>query len=134
MQPDVPIRSHAGRRHWVRAALKALAIVAGLLDYVATLNRLAAQPEFYNALIDNCTTGIRVHMRNIQAAGPWDWRILANGTIDQMLYERGRLDDSRPFAELRAASWIDARARAADADPDFSRRIRAPSSDGATAP
>jgi hypothetical protein len=105
-----------------------------LLDYVATLNRLAAQPEFYNALIDNCTTGIRIHTRNIQAAGPWDWRILANGTIDEMLYERGRLDQSRSFTELRAASWINARARAADADPDFSRRIREPSGADASAP
>jgi hypothetical protein len=97
-----------------------------LLDYVATLNRLAEQPEFYNALVDNCTTGIRVHTERIGAANPWDWRILANGTIDQMLYERGRIDTSRPFDEVRAASSIDARARAADADPEFSRRIRTP--------
>jgi hypothetical protein len=97
-----------------------------LLDYVATLNRLAEQPEFYNALIDNCTTGIRVHARSIGAAQPFDYRILANGSIDEMLYERGRIDNSRPFAEVRAASAISARARAAGDDPDFSRRIREP--------
>ena len=97
-----------------------------LLDYVATINALAERPQWYNALLDNCTTGIRVHATNIGPAAPWDWRILANGTIDEMLYERGRLDDSRPFAELRRASWINARARAADADPEFSRRIREP--------
>jgi hypothetical protein len=105
-----------------------------LLDYVATLNRLAAKPEFYNALVDNCTTGIRVHAQRIGAAAPWDWRILANGTIDEMLYEHGRIDNSRPFAEVRAASAIDARARAADADPDFSRRIRQPDNPPSGAP
>ena len=97
-----------------------------LLDYVKTLNSLATQPVFYNALLDNCTTGIRVHANRVRAAAPWDWRILANGSIDQMLYERGRLDDSRPFDEVRAASLINSRARAADADPEFSRRIREP--------
>ena len=103
-----------------------------LLDYVATINALAERPAWYNALANNCTTGIRVHARNVAAAGAWDWRILANGTIDEMLYDRGRLDDTRPFTALRNASWINARALAADADPQFSRRIREP--DGAGTP
>ena len=97
-----------------------------LLDYVETLNHLAEQPEFYNALGDNCTPGIRVHARSIGAAQAFDYRILANGSIDEMLYERGRIDNSRLFADVRAASAISARARAAGNDPDFSRRIREP--------
>lgn len=95
-----------------------------LLDYVATINRLAEHPVFYNALLDNCTTGIRVHAQNIQSAQPWDYRILANGAIDSMLYERGRLDTSRSLAEVQAASHINGRARAAGDAADFSRRIR----------
>ncbi len=95
-----------------------------LLDYVATLNELAARPRFYNALIDNCTTGIRVHTQHIGVARPWDWRLLVNGHGDEMLYERGIISTSRPFAELKEASRIDARAKAADQAPDFSRRIR----------
>jgi len=47
-----------------------------------------------------------------------------NGYMDEMLYERGIIDTSRPFAEVKATSLIDARARAADKDPAFSRRIR----------
>jgi hypothetical protein len=97
---------------------------AMLLDYVATINRLAAQPAFYNALVDNCTTGIRVHAQNIHAASPFDYRILANGSIDAMLYERGRLDTSRSFADVQAAAHINDRARAAGDAEDFSRRIR----------
>jgi hypothetical protein len=95
-----------------------------LLDYVKTLNELAAHPRWYNALVDNCTTGIRVHTQHIGAARPWDWRLLVNGHVDELLYERGRIDTSMPFAELRERSNIVARARAADQSPDFSTRIR----------
>lgn len=77
-------------------------------------------------------SALRGFFREYELYGAWDWRFLANGTIDQMLYERGRLDDSRPFDALRTASWINARALAADADPQFSRRIREP--DGAGTP
>ena len=96
-----------------------------LLDYVREVNQLAEQPVWYNAATGNCTTSIRDHVQHIGAANPWDWRILANGRIDQLLYERGNIDTSLPFAELRARSDITAKAKAADADPDFSQRIRA---------
>jgi hypothetical protein len=95
-----------------------------LLDYVKTLNELAEQPRFYNALVDNCTTGIRVHVKHVGAARPWDWRLLVNGRGDELLYERDIIDTSRPFAELKAASLIVDRAKAADQAPDFSLRIR----------
>lgn len=95
-----------------------------LLAYVEHANRLAARPEFYNAAVDNCTTGIRLNVQHIGAADPWDYRILVNGLADQLLYERGRIDTSMPFAQLKAASLIVAKAKAADQEPDFSRRIR----------
>jgi hypothetical protein len=95
-----------------------------LLDYVATMNDLAAQPRWYNAAVDNCTTGIRVHVEHVGAARPWDWRILVNGYGDQMLYERGSINTDLPFDELRRQSNVVARARAAGDSPDFSARIR----------
>ena len=97
-----------------------------LMDYIATMNALIETPEFYNALLDNCTTSIRHHVTNVDPNPPRvDWRLLANGYGDQMLYERGKIDTRQPFAELRALSNIDARAKAADRDPDFSQKIRA---------
>lgn len=96
-----------------------------LLDYVESMNALAAEPAWYNAATHNCTTTIRTHVQRIGAAQPWDWRILVNGRADEMLYERGTVDTALPFAELRRRSLIDARAQAAAADPDFSARIRA---------
>ena len=95
-----------------------------LLDYVASINGLAAQPEFYNAATGNCTTTIRTHVYHIGAAMPWDWRIVANGYMDQMLYEHGVIDTSRPFVAVRQASLINPRAEPADHDPEFSARIR----------
>ncbi len=95
-----------------------------LLDYVRAMNALATKPKFYNAGTDNCTTNILVHAQQIGVMVPLDYRIVLNGYIDRMLYERGVLDTSRPFDALKAGSSIDARARAADRDPAFSIRIR----------
>ncbi|MFH0351375.1 MAG: DUF4105 domain-containing protein [Chromatiales bacterium] len=95
-----------------------------LVAYLENANRLAAHPEFYNAALDNCTTGIRLNVQHIGAAQPWDYRILVNGLGDQLLYERGNIDTSMPFEQLKAASLIVDKAKAADQAPDFSQRIR----------
>jgi hypothetical protein len=95
-----------------------------LLDYVDSFNALVERPAFYNALTDNCTTTIRTHVKHIGAAMPWDWRLLANGYLDEMLYERAVVATGRPFAALKADALVNARAREADQDPEFSRRIR----------
>jgi hypothetical protein len=97
---------------------------AVLLDYLTTLNELAAEPRFYNALVDNCTTGIRMHVKHVGVARPWDWRFLVNGHGDELLYERGVIDTSLPFAELKKESLVVARAKTADQAADFSQRIR----------
>jgi hypothetical protein len=96
-----------------------------LLDYLDTIDRLVDHPAFYDALTENCTTSIRRHVKHVDpGAPPFDWRLLANGFGDELLYEHGRIDTSLPFEQLRAASRIDEKARAADQDPDFSARIR----------
>jgi hypothetical protein len=95
-----------------------------LLEYVAVMNRLATTPAFYNAATGNCTTTIRTNLDHIGAAIPFDWRLLVNGYLNEFLYEKNVVDTSRPLAEWKAASAIDDRAKAADQDPDFSRRIR----------
>jgi len=55
---------------------------------------------------------------------PWDWRILLNGKLDELAYERGLLDRSLPFAELKSRSHINQVAEANNDAPDFSVRIR----------
>jgi hypothetical protein len=95
-----------------------------LLRYLDEVDRLAAKPRWYNALTHNCTTEIRWNMQAIGMRNPFDWRILANGHLDELMYERGSVDTSLPFAELRARSDVTQRAKDADDAPDFSRRIR----------
>jgi hypothetical protein len=99
---------------------------AMLLDYLKEVNRLDTRPEWYNALTHNCTTTIRHHAQDVGAGRAFDWRILANGHIDELGYERGQIDTSLPFPELRRRSDITARAKAAypGGQPGFSRIIR----------
>jgi hypothetical protein len=94
------------------------------LDYVKTANELHEQPQWYNELLSNCTTNVRLHVKHIGYAQPWDWQILLNGFIAERAYELGEIDTSLPFPELRRLSYIDYRARNADDDPNFSILIR----------
>lgn len=98
-------------------------IRARFLEYLRRMNQLYARPEWYNAITSNCTTNIRTQ-HVVAKPAPWDWRILVNGKGDELLYERGVLDRSLPFAELKRRAHINTRAKAADNAPDFSERIR----------
>jgi hypothetical protein len=95
-----------------------------LVDYLREVNRLADHPQWYNALTQNCTTTIRGHAQHVGAGGRLDWRLLANGHLDELLYERGQIDTDLPLADLRARSNITEKAKAADDSPDFSAHIR----------
>jgi hypothetical protein len=94
-----------------------------LLDYLRRLNDLARRPEWYSALTHNCTTSIR-SQRAATDRAPWDWRMLANGYGDELLYERGTIATNLPLAELKQKAYLNERARAAGQSLDFSRQIR----------
>ena len=94
------------------------------LDYMQEVNHLKEHPEWYNALTGNCTTSIRQHTVPYNPDARLDWRLIANGYIDTMIYERGVLNQDLPFAELKKQSLINQKAQAADKAPDFSQRIR----------
>ncbi len=94
------------------------------LDYLKHINRLKQQAEWYNALTDNCTSNIRGHTRPYAPESVWSWKLILNGYVDELAYANGTLDQSLPFAELKARSHINARGQAADQDPEFSKRIR----------
>lgn len=96
-----------------------------LLEYVDTIDRLAREPAWYNALSANCTTTIRLHVSALGLARRLNWRLFANKHSDELLYLRGALDTTLPFEELRRRSDITDAAIAAGDAPDFSRRIRA---------
>jgi hypothetical protein len=94
------------------------------LDYVRAINELHERPQFYDTLATNCTTAVFFHTRVNPGHLPFSWKVLLSGHAAEYAYERGRLDASLPFEELRRRSRINAAAVAADQAPDFSRRIR----------
>lgn len=95
------------------------------LDYLRTVNSLKDHPEWYNALTDNCTTSTNVLAAPYNPDGRIEWRIIANGFMDEMLYESKAIDTALPFPELKKMSLINGRAKKHDKLPDFSQRIRA---------
>ena len=94
------------------------------LDYIQTMNEMHKQARFYNTLTTNCTTTILMHTRMNPESPPISWKILLSGYVPDYLYELGRIDTTKPFAELEKFSHVNARAHAADKDPEFSQRIR----------
>jgi hypothetical protein len=96
-----------------------------LLIYLARINELADQPEFYHLLSNSCTINIVRYANAAGRAGRFDIRHLLNGLVDSYLYHSGRIDTTLPFDELRQRSHINEAANAADGAPDFSQRIRA---------
>src|SRR5215472_1733107 len=93
-------------------------------EYINTLTVMHEKPRWYNAVTSNCTTSIRTQ-RAANLRKPWDWRILLNGKMDEMLYQDHAIaTGGLPFSELKERGLINERARAADQNPDFSRVIR----------
>jgi len=93
------------------------------LEYISSINELHATPRWYNAITNNCTTAIRQQRPKSERPKP-DWRMIVNGYGDELLYERGAIDNSLPFAELKRISLINTKAQAANDSPDFSQKIR----------
>ena len=96
------------------------------LTYLQSATHLRDHPRWYHATLSNCTTNIRL---NAQASGfpiIWDWRLLVNGHLDELLYQRGMIASSLAFAETKARAQIKQRARSAGIAADFSERIRTP--------
>jgi hypothetical protein len=92
--------------------------------YVATINQLHLKPRWYNAITTNCTTVIFQDKEMLHRQA-WDWRILLNGKLDELEYERGALvSNGLSFPELKKQAWINPAAKAANDSPDFSELIR----------
>ena len=96
------------------------------LIYADYLNQLRDHPEWYNALTRNCTTTLDTKIaQNLRNPQPWNYQLLLNGTLDELLYDRGRLvTGGLPFPELKQREHINAAARAANQSANFSALIR----------
>ena len=100
---------------------------AMFLTYVTYLNKLKDHPEWYNELTRNCTTTLDKPLAaSTNDPQPWSYKLILNGTLDELLYDRGRLvTGGLSFPELKQREHINAAAHAANESPDFSALIRA---------
>ena len=100
-------------------------IQRSFLDYLQVMNDMCVHPRFYNTLTTNCTTTILMHTRMNPESPPMSWKILLSGYLPDYLYELGRIDTAKPFADLEKLSRVNERAQAADKDDaSFSQRLR----------
>jgi hypothetical protein len=95
-----------------------------LRQYLLEANDLARRPRFYNTLTANCTTLVFDMVRVIHPGLPLDPRVIFAGYLPNYAYAVGATDTSIPFEKLRELARIHDKAAQADADPDFSARIR----------
>ncbi|MDP4721987.1 MAG: DUF4105 domain-containing protein [Akkermansiaceae bacterium] len=95
---------------------------ARFLEFVASMNDISESPRFYNVISSNCTTAVRSQM---SGGFPWDWRVIINGKLDELLYERGMLKTAGlPFPELQKRALINPKVSAHPNKDGFSERVR----------
>ncbi|MDO6582958.1 DUF4105 domain-containing protein [Photobacterium sp. 2_MG-2023] len=94
-----------------------------LRDYLMRIEKVNAHPEWYNTLLNNCTTNILRHGQAVSPRVQYNWRILLSGYADQYCYRLGLLDTRLPFPELKQQSLL-LRNTSDRITSDFSARIR----------
>jgi len=101
---------------------QAQALLAAMLRRATTL---AANPEFYDSVANNCTSNLVRHVNEVTPGRvPYDVRLLLPGYSAELAYDIGLLDTSLPFAELSRRSRITDLAHIYQNSPDFSQKIR----------
>lgn len=95
-----------------------------LLALVGEANRLEEAPRFYHTITANCTTLVFGLMRRIIEGLPLDHRLVFSGLLPGYVHDHGGLTPGYTLGELKQLGDITERARLAQDDTDFSRRIR----------
>ena len=95
------------------------------VDMLTRTNKLAAQPEFYNTLTNNCLTNVVTHLNRVQPTKiSYSYDVLFPGYSDKLFYDLGLVKSSGTFEQTREASRINRLADLNRDSPDFSRAIR----------
>jgi hypothetical protein len=98
------------------------------LEYLRRANELREDPQWYNAMTDNCTTNIFTQMaatgRLPEGSSLHDWWILLNGRGPEILYRHGNIAGDLPFADLMKRAYINPVAREMIDASEYSKRIR----------
>ena len=86
---------------------------------------LGREPAYYATIEHNCTTTLLGHLNKVQERPVrFSLKLLLNGYIPELAYERGNLPTDAPFEEVMQRYAISAKAREAGVGPEFSESIR----------
>lgn len=100
-----------------------IALFQGL---IGKANDLAKKPRFYHTIMANCTTVIYSLIRQYRDDIDLDIRIIQSGYLPDYMAERGVLNWSKPYGDIRARAAISAKGQGIEAGQDYSVVIRKP--------
>jgi hypothetical protein len=103
-------------------------IRAVFVSMLERANQLRDQPEFYNTVLNNCTSNVIDHVNEVEPGTiPKGWRTLLPGYTDELGIRLGLIDTKLDIDKARAQYMINGRVRKHLNDSLFSFRIREPS-------
>jgi hypothetical protein len=95
------------------------------VDVMGRTNELAAQPEFYDTITNNCTTNIVRHINRVRPNRiTYDVRSLLPGLSDKLAYDQGLLVPYGTFEQTKQRSYVNPLAEQFAEREDFSQLIR----------
>jgi hypothetical protein len=95
------------------------------VSMLTRMNKLTADPEFYNTLTNTCTTNIVAHVNEIVPGRiPFSYKVLMPAYSDELARSLGLIDDSLSMEQLREKYRINEKANKYADDPLFSVHIR----------
>jgi hypothetical protein len=95
------------------------------LAFAAFADDLERQPQWYNTVLDNCTTVPLRIVRTLSDRVPLDWRILASGRLPAFLYDLGVLHPDLGLAEVEERAVLPVFGPWPEDGPSYSLAIRA---------
>jgi len=125
-QDVIGLRTHIRKERVYLYPLKIseLYTKALLLNYLGRAQSLNVKPSFYNSILDNCLTSLLEDSHDYDSVVTWmDRRILLPGYSDELAYEGGFIDTSKPFQEVKDNALVNPEGFDVD-DAEFSRKIR----------
>jgi hypothetical protein len=96
-----------------------------LVDILKRADELGHDPAYYATLEDNCTTSLLGYLNKVEERPVrFSFKLLLNGYIPELAYERGNLPTDAPLEEVMKRYAISAKAKEAGVGPEFSKSIR----------